>query len=218
MATVSAGRSSSTTIIGLSENPSIRHLWPIWQVLFPQDAGRVGGRPVVSLTLAVNYALGGMNVWGYHAVNLAIHILAAWTLLGVVRRTLLLPPLPRTVRTGRHAAGPGRGHALDAPPLQTEAVTYVIQRTEALAGLFYLLVLYCVIRGADFRPPDVLVRRGRARLRAGHGHQGSDGHRAAARAALRPDFSGRLVSQRPCGGDTACTWPWPPLGAWSWPC
>ena len=47
-------------------------------------------------------------------------------------------------------------------PLQTEAVTYVVQRTEALVGLFYLLVLYCVIRGATSRRPIVLVPRGRA--------------------------------------------------------
>ncbi|WP_410965880.1 hypothetical protein, partial [Salmonella sp. SAL4438] len=34
-------------------------------------------------------------------------------------------------------------------PLQTEAVTYIIQRAESLAGLFYLLVLYCVVRSAE---------------------------------------------------------------------
>ena len=64
------------------DNPSIRHLWPIGQLLWPADFGVVGGRPVVSLTLAVNYALGGTNVWGYHAANLAIHLLAACTLFG----------------------------------------------------------------------------------------------------------------------------------------
>ena len=38
-------------------------------------------------------------------------------------------------------------------PLLTEAVTYTIQRTEVLAGLFYLLTLYCVIRGSSARRP-----------------------------------------------------------------
>ena len=104
---------------------------------------------MVSLTLAVNYALGGMNVWGYHAVNLAIHILAAWTLFGVVRRTLILPRLRE--RFGSAATPLALVAALlwMVHPLQTEAVTYVIQRTEALVGLFYLLVLYCVIRGRN---------------------------------------------------------------------
>ena len=33
-------------------------------------------------------------------------------------------------------------------PLQTQSITYLIQRAESLMGLFYLLTLYCVIRGA----------------------------------------------------------------------
>ena len=130
------------------ENRSIGHLWPIWQVLFPPNAVLARGRPVVSLTLAVNYALGGTNVWGYHAVNLAIHILAAWTLFGITRRTLSLPRLRD--RFGPVATPLALVVAVlwTVHPLQTEAITYIIQRTEALVGLFYLLVLYCVIRGA----------------------------------------------------------------------
>ena len=130
------------------ENPSIRSLWPIGHLLAPQSARDVGGRPVVSLTLAVNYALGGTDVWGYHAVNLAIHILAAWTLLGVTRRTLLSPRLQE--RFGSAATPLALMVAIlwTVHPLQTEAVTYLIQRTEALVGLLYLLTLYCVIRGA----------------------------------------------------------------------
>ena len=42
-------------------------------------------------------------------------------------------------------------------PLQTESVTYIIQRTEALMGLFYLFTLYCVIRGATSRQLDLVV-------------------------------------------------------------
>ena len=38
-------------------------------------------------------------------------------------------------------------------PLQTEAVTYIVQRTESLMGLFYLLTLYCFIRGAECQTP-----------------------------------------------------------------
>ena len=75
----------------ITDNPSIRHLWPIWQCLSPphRDWLTVEGRPLINLSLAVSYALSGYNVWGYHAVNLAVHILAGLTLLGIVRRTLL---------------------------------------------------------------------------------------------------------------------------------
>jgi protein O-mannosyl-transferase len=109
-----------------------------------------GGRPVVNLSLALNYALGGSNVWGYHALNLAIHIiLAGLTLFGVVRRTLLRPALrerfsPSAARLALVVAVLWTAH-----PLQTEAVTYVSQRCESLMGLFYLLTLYCFVRGAD---------------------------------------------------------------------
>ena len=47
-------------------------------------------RPLIGVSILLNYRLGGFNVGGYHVVNLAIHILAALTLFGIIRRTLLL--------------------------------------------------------------------------------------------------------------------------------
>ncbi len=134
--------------VWIVENPSIKHLWPLGDVLLPADAAHVGGRPIVSLSLAMNYALGGLDVRGYHVVNLAIHICAALVLFGVVRRTLTLPKLRD--RFGGAATLLAAIVALvwAVHPIQTEAVSYVIQRAEALVGLFYLLTLYCFIRGA----------------------------------------------------------------------
>ena len=61
------------------DNPSLRHLWPIGRVLSPPDRGiTVSGRPVLNLSLAVNYAVSGTSAWSYHALNLAIHLLAAF--------------------------------------------------------------------------------------------------------------------------------------------
>ncbi len=142
------------------KNHSIRQLTPISGVLFP-DSPLTKGRPVVSLSLAINYALGGYDVWGYHAVNVAIHILAALVLYGVVRRTLLIVGVP-TFGVDARSTPPRGGNAAALTafavaliwalhPLQTAAVTYIIQRTESLMGLCYLLTLYAVIRGAT--PP-----------------------------------------------------------------
>jgi len=113
------------------------------------------GRPITNFSFAVNYALGGLNVWGYHVFNLAIHILAAVVLYGVVRRTLLGPSLRD--RYGDQASWLALAVALIwvVHPLQTESVTYITQRTELLMGLFFLLTLYCVIRGADSSHPAV---------------------------------------------------------------
>src|ERR1700685_2521003 len=62
------------------DNPSIRHLWPIGPALHPPPIGSpVSGRPVANLSFAINYALGGLEVRGYHALNLLIHILAGLT-------------------------------------------------------------------------------------------------------------------------------------------
>ena len=66
----------STHIIN---NPQIRHLWPPWEVMG-------NNRPLVQLSLAVNYALGGLSVWGYHAFNLTVHLLAGLTLFALVRQ------------------------------------------------------------------------------------------------------------------------------------
>jgi cytochrome c-type biogenesis protein CcmH/NrfG len=122
--------------------------------LLPPDNATVGGRPVLNLSLAVNRALGGDGVWGYHAANLLIHILAAMALLGIVRRTLE-PALGRRARP--LALSAALVWALH--PLLTESVTYVIQRAESLMGLFYLLSVYCFIRGADASKPTAAAWR-----------------------------------------------------------
>ncbi|HUI08146.1 MAG TPA: tetratricopeptide repeat protein [Verrucomicrobiae bacterium] len=133
------------------ENPTIRHLWPIWQSLSPPHRGglTVEGRPLINLSLAVNYALGGYNVWGYHALNLAVHILAGLTLLGIVRRTLLQPPLRGRFGAAANELALAVAVLWTVHPLQTESVAYVIQRAESIMGLFYLLTLYCFIRGTE---------------------------------------------------------------------
>ena len=133
------------------ENASIRHLWPIWDALSPPRASGMtaSGRPLFNLSLAINYALGGLAVWGYHALNVAIHILAGWTLFGIVRRTLLRPGLRERFGSAAFPLATAVAVLWTIHPLQTESITYVVQRAESLMGLFYLLTLYCFIRGSE---------------------------------------------------------------------
>ena len=132
----------------IANNQTIRQLWPIGPALSPPADAGVGGRPLLNLSYALNYAAGGPSVFGYHLVNLFVHVLAAWVLFDLVRRTLLRPPL--AARFG--AAAPLLALAIAAiwawHPVQTESVTYLSQRAESLMGLFYLLTLYCFLRGA----------------------------------------------------------------------
>ena len=140
----------------IKDNPTIHHLGSLRDVLSPPPnretvSGRitVSGRPLLNLSLAVNYAIGGLNPGGYHAVNLAIHIVTALLLFGTLRRTLA----GRRLRHRFAAAATPLALAITllrtVHPLQTEAVTYVVQRAESQMAMFYLLVLYCVIRGAE---------------------------------------------------------------------
>jgi tetratricopeptide (TPR) repeat protein len=124
------------------KNQNIHALWPPWKPLLNTS------RPAVQWSLALNYAMGGLDVVGYHLVNNLIHALTALVLFGVVRRTLRTERLGRTF--GDAADGVGFAVALlwALHPLDTESVTYVIQRSESIAGLFAVLTLYCVIRGA----------------------------------------------------------------------
>jgi tetratricopeptide (TPR) repeat protein len=130
-------------------NPSIRNLASPRVLLAPPEAVTVTGRPLVNLSLALNYAMGGLAVEGYHLVNLILHILAALALFGLVRRTLILPNM--AARFGSAATGLALGVALlwALHPLQTESVTYIVQRAEVMVGLFYFLTLYCFLRGTS---------------------------------------------------------------------
>ena len=141
-------------LAAIPANPSIRHLWPLRDVLVPPPIRQIVTRPTVNLSLAVNYALGGLNVWGYHVFNVTVLLLGALVLYGVARRTLLAPGL-----YDRYGAGaPWLALAITliwvVHPLQTESVTYTLQRTEVLMGLFFLLTLYCVIRSVDSPHPN----------------------------------------------------------------
>ncbi len=110
-------------------------------------------RPLIGVTLALNYAWGGLNTWGYHVVNFSIHFLAALTLFGILRRTLRQPVLRE--RFGLYATPLALTIAIlwAVHPLQTQAVTYIIQRAEEMMGLFYLVTLYCFIRGTESPTP-----------------------------------------------------------------
>src|SRR5579871_2059786 len=137
----------------IRHNLSIRHLWPIWPVLSPPPTAFVAGRPVLNLSLALNYALGGTDAWGYHAFNLIVHILAALVLFGIVRRTLLSATLRNRFGDSATLLGLAAAVLWTVHPLQTEAVTYISERCESLMGLFYLLTLYGFIRGTASDKP-----------------------------------------------------------------
>jgi len=120
-------------------NKDIRHILPL----------KIQSRCVVDLLFKLNYAVGGLNVAYYHAVNIIIHVCAALFLYGFVRRVCLLPSM--AARYGRAASWLALITSIiwAVHPLQTESVTYLCQRYESMMGMFFLGVLYCFVRSAE---------------------------------------------------------------------
>ena len=133
--------------VTIIDNPHIRQLWPLSRTLVTEQESTVAGRPLVNLSFAINYAMGGLRVGGYHLVNIVLHVLCALLLFGVVRRTLLLPPLQLAERSTPIAVATAVLWLVH--PLNTEAVDYVTQRTELMMGACYLLALYASIRARN---------------------------------------------------------------------
>jgi len=136
-------------VASIVDNPTIRRLWPPGEVLTP-PAGwglTVGGRPLLNLSLAINYAISGLEVWSYHLVNLAIHLLAGLALYGLIRRTLELPGWKDRLAGKADMLALMIALIWALHPLQTESVTYVVQRAESLMGFWFLFSLYAFVRG-----------------------------------------------------------------------
>lgn len=143
--------------VAIVGNESIRRLWPPWMPLWAPARRVMAGRPLPNLTLAINYALGGLDPWGYHAVNVALHVAAGLALFGIVRRTLPRAGLPAAIVGAASALALAVAAVWLVHPLQTDAVTYVTQRTEVLMGLCYLVTLYAAIRAWDAPRPWTVV-------------------------------------------------------------
>lgn len=104
-------------------------------------------RVVANLTFGLNHRFGGLDPWGYHAVNLLIH-LATGAVLGWVAWLLALEP-PRRQNSSRVALRMAVASTIVflVHPINIQAVTYVVQRMSSLAALFSLLSLGFYIQG-----------------------------------------------------------------------
>ena len=127
---------------GIVDNPMIRQVFPIGRFLN-------SSQPLTDFSLALNYAYGGLEAAGYHGVNLVIHVAAGLVLFGLIRRTFRLPGTPKSWRGRADAVALIASALWLVHPLQTESVTYLVQRSESMMGLFYLLALYGANRASD---------------------------------------------------------------------
>ncbi|MBI2339606.1 MAG: tetratricopeptide repeat protein [Deltaproteobacteria bacterium] len=134
-------------VINIVENPGIRD--------FSRFLGLSGARSVGYLSFALNYHFWGLNVFGYHLVNLLVHIangfLVYWLVLLLFRSSTF--DQRSSVNIGRSKMEDrGSWIALVAAlvfivhPVQTQAVTYIVQRFSSLVAFFYLLAVVCYLK------------------------------------------------------------------------
>ncbi|MBN1586717.1 MAG: tetratricopeptide repeat protein [Candidatus Omnitrophica bacterium] len=131
------------------QNPHIRSLWPLWGPFLPPPQAAEAWRPLTGFTFALNYAISAREVWSYHLFNLLIHISCGLLLFGLMRRTFRAQKLRGAFEGRVELLSFGCALLWLVHPLQTQAVNYIVQRGESLAGLFYLLIMYGLMRGAQ---------------------------------------------------------------------
>src|ERR1700722_20064572 len=96
-------------IQAISSNEHIRSLLPPADSMSAPPQSAISGRPLVCLSLAINYAIGGYDPVGYHVFNLATHIASALLLYGLIRRTIQNSRTIKCCTTSPSPATPGGG-------------------------------------------------------------------------------------------------------------
>jgi len=98
-------------------------------------------------TFALNYYFGGLDVFGYHLVNFFIHVFSGIFLYWFLLLTLNLPSLGGKYGSISYRVALFTSLIFISHPIQTQSVTYIVQRMTSMAGMFYLLTLVLYIKG-----------------------------------------------------------------------
>jgi Flp pilus assembly protein TadD len=130
--------------LGISDKS---YLWP--------RAFTSGPRQLVDLTFVLNHLLHGQKTFGYHLVNLAVHLAATVALFGLVNSALSAFSASFHCPSGQQSAE-SRFIRLFMPfatallfvchPVQTQSVSYIVQRYASMATLFYICAVLLFIR------------------------------------------------------------------------
>jgi len=114
-------------------------------------------RPVACLSFAINYYFGKLNVFGYHLVNISIHFLASLFLFLFIYHTLRLPLLEAKYGPKAYFIASLATVLWAMNPIQTQAITYIVQRMASMSGMFYIISMYFYLRGRIARKPRLRI-------------------------------------------------------------
>ena len=105
--------------------------------------------PLTWLSFGLNYALGGMNPWGYHLGNILLHAISA-LLFWLIARRLLRAAWGKSAAAGATDGGAVFSALLFAAhPLRVESVAWITERRDVLSGVFFLLSVWAYLRAAE---------------------------------------------------------------------
>jgi tetratricopeptide (TPR) repeat protein len=105
-------------------------------------------RPVAHISFAFNYYFHQLNLPGYHIFNISIHILTSIFLFLLIKATLSLPPLMQRYSPKNVFYISFLTTAIWAlHPLQTQSVTYIVQRMNSMCAMFYILAMLLYVKG-----------------------------------------------------------------------
>lgn len=124
----------------LARKPTIRSIDSAWRIM--------PTRRVCAVSFAVDYQLHGLNPTWFRVTNITIHAVAGLVLFGIIRRTLAQPGIAGFLAERATLIAAIAAAAWTLHPLQTGAVTYVVQRFESLMGCAFLVAIYALLRSA----------------------------------------------------------------------
>ncbi len=121
----------------------------IKKTFFMQDGQRQGElyRPVPNFSFAINYFFGKTNVFGYHLTNISIHILTSFFLFLFIYHILNLPAVKPRYGADSYLIALLAAVFWVINPVQTQAVTYIVQRMASMAAMFYIMAMYFYVKG-----------------------------------------------------------------------
>jgi tetratricopeptide (TPR) repeat protein len=131
----------------IANNPRILIKDVAPETLWDALSGSPEGRPLPYRSLAfISFALNAFfhhtDVTGYHVVNIIIHVITAFLLFVTVMKLFSTPHLASTSRGDVHFIALVAALLWAVNPIQTQAVTYIVQRMASMAAMFYLLAVY----------------------------------------------------------------------------
>jgi len=117
----------------------------IAKALFSSEASET--RAIPMLTFALNWYFGEDNTYGYHIVNIVVHIITGFFLFLFLYNALRLPILKDQYMSASYYIAVIATFLWCVNPLQTQAVTYIVQRMAALSTMFYIISMYLYLKG-----------------------------------------------------------------------